>query len=266
MIDRRFTTALGSPWKYGLLIYVLVVTLALVFMQDPLPQDPGYHHFADRRSIFGVPNVLDTLSSLSFVFAGLVGFRYCRRDAGMKTRTAWTLFFAAVILVGGGSGFYHLYPADETLVWDRLPMALAFMALFAALAGQYLGGSSETWLLGPSLLLGAASVLVWHASGDLRLYVWVQLTALMLVPVKIVFSGRGRKQHLYLLSVPVFYLLSRYAELADPEIYRWTQETISGHTLKHLLAALSIGLIPGCWLKQASQAESNPYAPKVSCR
>ena len=39
---------------------------------------------------------------------------------------------AAIALVAIGSGWYHHAPSNATLVWDRLPMTVAFMALFAA--------------------------------------------------------------------------------------------------------------------------------------
>ena len=39
-------------------------------------------------------------------------------------------FFLTVALTGIGSAYYHLEPNNDRLVWDRLPLAMMFMALF----------------------------------------------------------------------------------------------------------------------------------------
>ncbi len=93
---------------------------------------------------------------------------------------------------------YHLAPDNNRLVWDRLPMTVAFMGFFASMIGERISVQAGTWLLWPLVWLGFASVLNWHAgerrnAGDLRLY------------------GMGH--------------------------------VVSGHTLKHLAAALG-----ACWL------------------
>lgn len=35
----------------------------------------------------------------------------------------WTCFFVGVAAVAFGSGYYHLKPDDDRLVWDRLPVS-----------------------------------------------------------------------------------------------------------------------------------------------
>lgn len=40
------------------------------------------------------------------------------------------------------------------------------------------------------------------------------------------------------LMIAVFYLLAKVEEAADKPIYRWTHHVVSGHTLKHLFAAM----------------------------
>ena len=37
-----------------------------------------------------------------------------------------------IFLTGFGSSYYQWNPNDNTLFWDRLPMTLCFMAIFAA--------------------------------------------------------------------------------------------------------------------------------------
>lgn len=45
---------------------------------------------------------------------------------------ALAVLFAGVLLTSAGSTWYHLAPTNDSLVWDRLPMTLGFMGLFAA--------------------------------------------------------------------------------------------------------------------------------------
>ena len=48
-----------------------------------------------------------------------------------NTEIAIVIYFSGVALVALGSAYYHEDPENETLFWDRLPMTIAFMALFA---------------------------------------------------------------------------------------------------------------------------------------
>jgi hypothetical protein len=42
----------------------------------------------------------------------------------------------------------------------------------------------------------------------------------------------------YWLWAAGFYLLAKVEEAADKPIYKWTHQIVSGHTLKHLAAAM----------------------------
>jgi hypothetical protein len=67
------------------------------------------------------------------VLAGLAGLTR-RKWQGVRTPalTAYGAFFAGVALTGYGSAWYHLDPANESLVWDHLLMSIAIMGLFSA--------------------------------------------------------------------------------------------------------------------------------------
>src|SRR5204863_1270872 len=104
-------------------------------------QDPAYHNFADHRSILGVLHGLNVLSNIPFLVIGAVGLAFlgsaaARRPGGPFLRSAerwpFVVFFVGVALTAFGSAYYHLDPTNSRLVWDRLPMAVGFMALFAA--------------------------------------------------------------------------------------------------------------------------------------
>jgi hypothetical protein len=231
---------LARSWRCGLLLLIAIGSMALVWSLPPIAQDPNYHLFADRRGLFGIPNAFNVLSNLPFAAVGSCGIRLCLGPRIITPRAAWLLFFSAAALVGIGSAVYHWQPADPTLAWDRLPMAIGFMCLLTAILGDYLSPRLATLLLVPAILLGGFSVLYWQLSGDLRLYAWVQFFPLVMLP-PLMLLLRGRHTHSWLLAAAcACYLAAKFAELYDRELFAWSREIISGHSLKHLLAATGL--------------------------
>src|SRR5262245_20859037 len=66
----------------------------------------------------------------------LLGTRFLSRTE----LALYASFFAAAVLVGIGSGYYHWRPTNATLFWDRCSMTLAG----AALAGAFLAERVDT--------------------------------------------------------------------------------------------------------------------------
>jgi len=224
--------------------------LAVLGLVEPIAQDPGYHAFADRRALLGLPNAADVLSNLGFLAAGLWGWRACARGhfRHPSERRAWRLLFAAVIATAAGSAWYHLAPDTSRLVWDRLPMAIAFMALLAALIGERADTRLGARLLWPLVALGVASVAWWawteHAgSGDLRAYALVQFLSL-LAAAALLLRHRAPYSHAigYWLAL-AGYALAKLAEYADRGCFAVSGERFSGHSAKHLLAAAGVAAL-----------------------
>jgi len=221
------------------LIIVVVAPLAYLLLHAPIPQDKGYHIFADVRTCFGIKNFGNVASNLAFLAVGAIGAWWCARDLQTGARLSWSVFFVGVALVFAGSGYYHAMPNHDTLVWDRLPMTLAFMGLFAALVSEHLGAKFEKPVLIPALIIGVASVFWWRYTDDLRVYVWVQGAPLLAIPfILAMFKGRYSHRH-YLLYGLAFYALAKVAEYYDKETYALTSMFVSGHSVKHLLAAMA---------------------------
>ena len=233
--------ATGSASTAGrrvwLLLATLVVPLLTLPLLPPIAQDPHYHAFADTRAVFGIANFQNVASNVPFLLVGLAGLHLClvrRRES-----LSWIACVAGVVLVAFGSAYYHLQPSDETLVWDRLPMTIAFMALFTALLAEHLTVKREGVLLAVAIATGPASIAWWRITGDLKLYVWVQVAPFLAI-MALLALYRGRYTGRYWLAYGLlFYALAKVVEFSDARIYALTSEATSGHTLKHLLAALA---------------------------
>lgn len=228
--------------------------VALALALPPIAQPLWYHDFADQRACLGLPNrlpnCLDTASNLLFVLAGATGLLFMRSETGRRAfgdaREAWLYiaFFCAVILVGFASGHYHLAPDNAGLAWDRAAMALAFMALLAAILGERVSLGAGLILSPLLLVVGLGSVFYWGWSetrgmGDLRPYLLMQTYAMLLIPLLLWlypprYSG-GRD----VLAVVGLYLLALLFDLGDRPVFALTGSLVSGHTLKHVVAALA---------------------------
>jgi hypothetical protein len=227
----------GIGWRHLLTAGILVVSLTVVLSLPSFGQDAKYHGFADRRVFLGIPNFLDVASNLAFFAVGIAGLRLCLEKHRRGAAKGWIVLFAGVTLVGFGSAYYHWAPSNATLVWDRLPMTVAFMGLFVALLGEHISDRLGAALLVPALLVGVSSVVYWHASGDLRFYVLVQLLPLLLIPVLIVLYRTGYSHRWLPLVALGWYALAKVAEANDLEIFTASGNLVSGHTMKHLLSA-----------------------------
>ena len=223
-----------------------IVAMALV---PRIPQDPSYHNFADQRALLGVPNFLNVVSNLPFLAVGIAGLLFLARPVfrecflAQSERPAYLTFFLAIALTCFGSAYYHLAPSNERLVWDRLPMSIAFMSLLAAIIGERIDAKAGVISLLPLLMLGAGSVIYWYWSeqtgtGDLRPYVLVQFySGLAIALIALVFPSRHASSGELFIAL-IFYGLAKGFELLDSTAFN-IGRIISGHTLKHLAAAVS---------------------------
>lgn len=236
------SASIDPRWGYGLLLLLTIVTLAFVLVQQPIPQDQSYHQFADRRSFHGIPNTFNLLSNIPFAVVGLYGVRISMSMPILETKRSWAVFFIAAALVGVGSAIYHWHPTNPTLVWDRLPMAIAFMALLVAFLSDHLKLRISALLL-PAIFSGVCSILYWHLFDDLRFYAWIQFFPFFIIPtIMILYRSRYTHRSIFMAAL-AFYAAAKLAELFDAELFKATQGFISGHSLKHLLAAAGIYLM-----------------------
>jgi hypothetical protein len=187
-----------------------------------------------------VPNLLDVASSIGFVIVGAMGIALCAGPLRPPRVASWMTFFTCTVLTGFGSAYYHWAPNAATLVWDRLGIAMVAMALLVALVVEHIGEGLERFLLAPALAVGVMSVFWWQWSGDLRPYLWVQFAPLPCILLMLaMFPARYTHRRFILYGIGLF-ALAKAAEMKDMEIFALTGHVVSGHTLKHLLAAGAI--------------------------
>jgi Ceramidase len=234
---------MSESYKKLVPMAVAVAAIGVVFLIDPIPQDPSYHEFADGRKFFGVPNFWNVATNLPFLFVGLLGLVKFRRLANPALAFHYSFLSTAVAAVALGSAHYHLQPSNETLVWDRLPMTVAFMTLFSAVIADRVSWRIGVALLWPLVIAGLASIGWWvrteaDGAGDLRPYAVVQFLPMLLIPLILVTWPKSGMNERLLWMALAAYAAAKIAEWLDLGIFDLTGLS-GGHALKHLLAALA---------------------------
>ena len=239
-----------SETKIKLLVVSVIALLCIlgVFLMKPVAQNLQYHNFADQRMILGIPHFYNVISNLPFLAIGLFGIAAVYKQNGARFQTSnhftYLTFFVAVMLIGIGSAYYHLRPDNHTLLWDRLPMSMAFMALFSTIITEHFKIRRANLLLMVLLAIGFSSVLYWYwteyqGAGDLRFYALVQFLPFFLIPALIMLYRSEFTRRSDILMALGFYLLAKLAEHFDAALFH-KGNLLSGHTIKHLLAASSV--------------------------
>ncbi len=233
--------------RVGFLVLLCMLFIGgYLLLTPPLPQPLAYHDFADQRPLLGMPHMLNVASNLPFLVVGVWGMIFLARPESRRAgifletqeRWAYGLYFLGLALTGIGSGYYHANPNNDTLVWDRMALAMTFMALFTAILAERLCWELSVWLVGPMVALGLGSVLYWHVTDDLRFYFVVQFFPLIALPLLFLFFTPRYTGTADMLASLGCYGLAKVLEILDADVYA-RGGLVSGHTLKHLVAGLS---------------------------
>ena len=230
--------------RLNIMLAITIVAIVTLFFVNPIAQDQNYHIFADQRGFMLIPNFLNVVSNLPFIIIGMMGIRRIKFMEYSEFNTMFLVFFLGVVLTGFGSAYYHFQPDNQTLVWDRLPMTLAFMALFSFIVGSYISIRLAQQIFFPLLLIGIMSVMYWYLTeknghGDLRIYVLVQFLPIILIIYILLQYQTTLMRSKYIWGVIIAYTVSKLFEHFDVELYRLLN-LLSGHTLKHLAAAIAV--------------------------
>jgi hypothetical protein len=230
-------------------VLVAIIIAAVFLFVDPVPQDPNYHRFVDTRTLMGVPNFWDVASNLPFFIVGAWGMVSISRRTiePPELRPAYLVFYFGIFMTAFGSGYYHYTPGNESLVLDRLPMTVGFAGLLAVVLGEVISVRLARRVLAPLLVIGVASVMYWawtesRGAGDLRPYAIVQFLPMLLIPILLVAHRTGSRMIPAFWYMILFYMLAKVAEFFDAPIFD-IGKILSGHSLKHLFAAVAPAIL-----------------------
>lgn len=233
---------------YTLLLFVVAVML------PAFPQAAHYHAFADQRTWLRIPYAMDVLTNLPLLLAGVALalrlHRYARTTAQRRPGLAlpmwwWLLALAAVgfALTALASSLYHWQPDDMGVLWDRLAMSLIFAAVIGLAVGQIADAMTAATMTLLTLAMAALALLVWIASNNFSPWIVVQAGGmLLLLSIAVIQRQADTWQgvpQLPLLALIGWYSLAKLAEWGDHAVFVFTHGLLSGHSLKHVLAAMA---------------------------
>lgn len=243
--------------RLRLLVFFSLVIVLMAAAMPPISQPHAYHQFADQRFMLGIPNFMNVVSNFAILLSGCAGLLFLWRsyrlsDQRKKQLTFITsaeywpylVLFTSVVMTVPGSAYYHWQPDNVSLLWDRLPIAVGVTALLAAVLSERIHPKLGLQALPILVLMGVGSVIYWfwgeqQGIGNLNYYIVIQFYSLLLVVLlSLLFPSRyTRGRDIY--KVIGLYAVAKLAEILDQQIFDLGQ-IISGHTAKHLLAALAI--------------------------
>jgi hypothetical protein len=238
----------------GLPTLCAVTAGGLLLLHGPIAQPARYNDFADQSTWLGVPHAGDVLSNVGFALAAMWGWLRLRPERQHAAlRAGWPgyeLFLLGLMLTAVGSAYYHLAPDNARLVWDRIPIALTCAGLLAAVRAETRRDTNPARDVAVLAVCGVVSVGWWHYTdrpshpGDLRPYLLLQLLPLVLIPLWQAIYRAARLDRVCFGVAVLLYVAAKLAESWDWELLS-ALHRISGHTLKHLIAAAAAGVLLG---------------------
>lgn len=232
-----------------LAVFCLVPIIALV-LAPRVPLGPSYHSFVDQRTMLGLPNAWDVLSNIPFLIVGAWGLLWLMSRRGRSSfvdgreRVPYLVFFLGVMLTGAGSFWYHMAPSNSRLPWDLLPMTCSFVSLVVATWMERVNLHTGFVALFPMLLLGISTVVYWELStaaghGDYKYYLFLQFFSPVVLALLIGLFPPRYSGMRYLAVAFALYVAAKLFETYDGSIYRHLGRFVSGHSLKHVTAAVA---------------------------
>ena len=259
------------------LLAAVLGLLAVALWGPQLAQSAHHHDFADRRGWAHLPFAMDVLSNLPFALwgalgLGAVGVWVKRGLTSVSTRLdiqhgLAAVFFAGLLLTAAASSWYHLRPDDAGLAIDRLGMVVAFAGLLGLAVFGRVSHRAGLALAFAVLALGPVSVGVWSASGNVLPWAVLQFGGMALVLVLASLPPLAASSGALAVrwgAVILIYALAKLLELADHEVYAWTSQLVSGHSLKHGVASCVAWPVLAALKNQGRIPFSSPALPRLA--
>jgi hypothetical protein len=186
---------------------------------------------------------MDVLSNIPFAIGGLWGLSVLYRlPISSRVSIQWRLcatFFVGLVLTAVCSGYYHWQPDDSGLALDRLGMVLAFAGLAGVAAAERVSGRAAFAVALVVLVAGSIGIAVWLHNGNLLVWSLVQGGGMLVVFALAWCKPLSGAWNVSFAQVIGIYALAKLCEFSDAEVFALTQGWLSGHSLKHLVAALA---------------------------
>ncbi|MGF1702270.1 ceramidase [Photobacterium makurazakiensis] len=245
-------------WRYGLLVAIAIALAGLAFFFSPIHQSRNFYQYADQRVILAIPHFWNVISNSGFILVGVLGLHHTvRRIEHVPNHSiAYQLFFLSLIAAFAGSSAYHFSPNAFTLMLDRIPITIGFICLYCIVIAECISQELSKRMFPLLLAYGIISVIYWYMTdvstgrGNMAAYVLVQVLPIIHIPLIILlYPSRYSHSRFYLYALG-WYVLAKGAESNDEEIYQLLGETVSGHSIKHILAAIAGYCIYLGWKKR----------------
>jgi hypothetical protein len=251
------------------LLAVAGIAVVVSIFAHSMPQPRAYHLFVDARTCLGIPNFFNAASNLGFLAAGLgmLIFLYARRakfaEMFIERGEPWlfVVLYAATLMVTFGSGYYHLAPDNASLFWDRLPMTLVASAFVGTIIADRFGARAGVWSLAVLFALSCGALAYWLATQSLAHdNVWPYIATVygglaFAVVAMALFPSRYTHARAAWISVAIYIIAMAFDTWLDAPLYA-AGAILSGHSLKHLLAAVAL-----FWLGWGALPERRAKAP-----
>uniref|UniRef100_A0A914P097 Alkaline ceramidase n=1 Tax=Panagrolaimus davidi TaxID=227884 RepID=A0A914P097_9BILA len=231
----------------GLVIFVFIIAHVII---PRINQVEGYHNYADKRFILGIPFFFNVLSNIPFLIVGILGmhllfFKKTKEKIDKIESNLYFAFFFFIFVGGFGSGFYHLDPSNFTLLFDRLPLSATGMSLLSALIAERISPTLARNLFFPLILFATLATIFWgytesQGAGDIRAYAFVNFLPALFIPIILLFFPKNYSGTKYFVYLVIFFFISRVSESADKKVFALTFGLISGHTIKHLTLGFAV--------------------------
>lgn len=236
----------------ALFVLPIILVILVIALSKPIAQHAAYHDLADNRTMFGLVGGGDIITSLMFGLVGLAGlFIIVMLKPEFKNegeRYGYLLFFASFIALGYCSTYYHSKPDNLSLVIDRLPIVSALCAIgFAVLSERFsMRIGLLTYLV--SLLFGFYATWYWISSelvglGDIRYYAAFQFLISSIILLSVIFKKSAYNFSIIFFLVFAIFVITRLPEIFDQELFQWTNQIVSGHSIRHASISVCVLLI-----------------------
>lgn len=236
--------------------------LALALAGPAVHQPGNYHHFADQRVLWQLPMALDVLSNLPLALAALAGavalWRLPPRTLGSVQLGMATLFCTGLLLAAAGSAWYHLAPDDAGLAVDRCGMAVAFAGLLGLAAAGRISERAGAWLGLAVLVLGPLAAHSALDTGNVLPWALLQFGGMALIVLLVLRQPGAGALPVRWGLVLLAYAVAKLLELCDQQVFELTAQWVSGHTLKHVVAALAAAPVIGALWNSGATAPPQP--------